>query len=1200
MKLNIPIYVEERRQEAGERHFFARPLFFAEPCRRGGQLKGTLTRLKSEIQKELNQFGRQGRQDKLVEWSYHPPFKEEILDLTLRLKNSTQRGRFLFVLLDSFEHTVAFTPGLAEFAFELHRGQKLEDRAVEVLTHHFRALEKQDPEFTVQIREYSLSGPARVEVMELDVPMTTRLPDPPPDLFAILAEEPILTGREELEKAGRCLDGLYPDELERAILREAEVEELSRLLTAPDRRPVLLVGPPKCGKTTLIHEYIHRKGHLRKPRHEATGQVWLLSPARLVSGMSCLGQWENRMLAILSHAAQRSQILYFDDLLGLFLAGISAQSNLSVAHLLKNFLEKRTFRMLAEITPAAFRILQERDRSFADLFHILPVRETTPVETRKIAIAIQRQLENQHQCRFSLEVIPAVLDLQARYASELAFPGKAAGFLRQLAVKFARNDITRREVLDEFQQKSGLAGCFLDQREVLSKADVMRRMGFQVKGQTAALEALAEVLAIARARLNDPSRPLASLLFLGPTGVGKTECAKAAARFLFNDPARLVRFDMNEYGEPGSAARLVGSFNQPEGLLTSAIRRQPFAVVLLDEIEKAHPEVFDLLLGVLGEGRLTDALGRTASFAQCVIILTSNLGTRDARSSLGFNASGILQDQVYREAAEKYFRPEFFNRLDRIIPFHALTREHLNSIASRVLWSVLGRSGLARRRCLVSVQPEARQWLVDQGFQPALGARALKRILERQLVQPVARRLAALEPRRVTLIDISLGQGELATLTRSIPEAERIVIPGLEIQAMEVARLLAQARKALQRMDCQLDAIQPSTPLNLFALDTGQRHYFAARDQASQLRNKLLALDRIWTTTQSAVPGFVQNLVPGKVQAGSKKAPLNWDAKTGPFLQDYASQLDILDYIDEIQESAVPDEAAYKQSLRNLILEIAWLESLLQPRSSQRDRCLLWFEDLCNYVDSEQDLITVLSPYRKCIETLSGYECHRWDGEIKELRDASGKCEEELSRLNPDIPEAQARRRQIEENKRALDLRIQTRCQCLLVTGPNSAGLLRAETGAILFRSYLSSLLDDDQLLMVQVHSIPLEDGQDVWAALAAFRQLRETGRPAGTGGSGQELASRAQVGPIIRMLGCLSGEAAEVIPSSEVVGPASDAEAQNDLVDLRSGWWLKGDKAIASGFLYVLLSRLPLPEEFRQGADQAKPLAGAGGEKPV
>ena len=201
--------------------------------------------------------------------------------------------------------------------------------------------------------------------------------------------------------------------------------------------------------------------------------------------------------------------------------------------------------------------------------------------------------------------------------------------------------MTRGDVLDEFRLQSGLSLSFLDGQVRLAREKIVAALTAKIIGQQPALDAAADVIAIAKARLNDPERPLGTLLFLGPTGVGKTQCAKAIAAYLYGSADHLLRFDMNEFVEPGSAARLVGTFGQPDGLLTAAVRRRPFAVILLDEIEKADPEVFDLLLQVLGEGRLTDAHGRLADFTNTIIILTSNLGVRESQGNFDFRRGAI-------------------------------------------------------------------------------------------------------------------------------------------------------------------------------------------------------------------------------------------------------------------------------------------------------------------------------------------------------------------------------------------------------------------------------------------------------------------------------------------------------------------------------------------------------------------------------
>lgn len=351
-----------------------------------------------------------------------------------------------------------------------------------------------------------------------------------------------------------------------------------------------------------------------------------------------------------------------------------------------------------------------------------------PLDCATARRVVERQLELRYGVRFQLETLPAIIDLQRRYVRDAAFPGKAAGLMKRLAAKFGAESedasferrrtvpISQESVFEFFRQQSGLPLSFLDQRTRLERGQIVSALRERFVGQPQAVNAAVEIISIARARLNDTSRPLATLLLLGPTGVGKTEFARSLAGCLFGSAERLLRFDMNEFVSPTAVPLLAGTFSQPDGLLTAAVRRQPFAVLLFDEIEKAHPNVFDLLLQVLGEGRLTDARGRTTDFSNTLILLTSNLGTQRSESSLGFGGGAEAVGHLAIRAAEQFFRPEFFNRIDRVIPIERLSRADVQGIARHLLTGVLRREGLVRRQCVLNSSPAVIAWIVEQGW----------------------------------------------------------------------------------------------------------------------------------------------------------------------------------------------------------------------------------------------------------------------------------------------------------------------------------------------------------------------------------------------------------------------------------------------------------------------------------------------------
>ena len=844
MLLSIPVLATENKQPNQPAPIVVvRPLFALQTVEQGNSLQRALAKLNQNLRESYDEIGKNPRHDSLAWMAFSPLLSSKLLQFRLFLSSQTFDCKYLFVQFDAFGKRIAYTPNVLRLWFEIERGEDLQSRAVEVLTEHFKILERRDGKNSQNPTAFSYTSKAFVTTLDLNLSLPQKYQKPENNLLAMFGGGGggKMDGARELRRVGRCLDSLYPNDLERAVGRDAETRELTKLLESRDKRPVIIIGKSQAGKTNLLHEYVFGQAARRKQTRAGERLVWLVSPPRLISGMSFVGQWENRLTAILKEAKLREHLLYFDDLLGLFLAGVSAGSDLNVAQVLKPYLERRNVRAVAKITPEAWRVVQEKDRSFAELFHVFRLSETGDDKTLKITLAARRELESQFNCRFEMDALPTALDLQRRYNREASFPGKAASFLRQIANKFQDKSISRDDVLREYEAKSGMRVAFLDDRSKLEKSEIIAKIAEGVIGQKAAVEAAADVISIAKSRLNDSHRPLASFLFLGATGVGKTEAAKQIAAYLYGAGEKLLRFDMNEFVSSFDVARLVGTFDQPEGLLTAAIRREPFAVVLLDEIEKAHSDVFNLLLQVLGDGRLTDAHGRTADFSNAIIVLTSNLGAREANVKLGFRETNETNQSVYRQAAQKFFRPEFFNRLDRIVPFENLRREDVERIARIQMQKVFARDGFIRRNCRLELEPTAIQKIVDEGYDPQSGARALKRAIEKNLIQPVAARLAALKSSVPTIIKISHISGEFLTEVEEIKPLAAANNIRATRDFSDIQTELDKIEDALNRIEDAIDNLKPSGEIT--PNDENQARYFLVMEYVKRVERMVERAD---------------------------------------------------------------------------------------------------------------------------------------------------------------------------------------------------------------------------------------------------------------------------------------------------------------------------------------------------------------------
>ncbi|MDV3241083.1 MAG: ATP-dependent Clp protease ATP-binding subunit ClpA [Methylocaldum sp.] len=565
------------------------------------------------------------------------------------------------------------------------------------------------------------------------------------------------------------------------IGRKGEIERTIQVLCRRRKNNPLLVGEAGVGKTAIAEGLAKKIVDKEVPEVLSESTIYALDLGSLVAGTKYRGDFEKRLKALLAQLKKEpNSILFIDEIHTIIGAGSASGGVMDASNLIKPVLASGELRCIGSTTYQEYRGIFEKDRALARRFQKIDIHEPTVDETYHILRGLKSRFEKHHDVKYSLAALRTAAELSDRYITDRHLPDKAIDVIDEAGASQRLLPVSRRkkligtlEIEDIVSKIARIPPKTVSTNDKDKLRDLEKNLKMLVFGQDEAISTLASAIKLSRAGLREVQKPIGCFLFAGPTGVGKTEVTRQLAKVL---GIELIRFDMSEYMERHTVSRLIGAppgyvgFDQG-GLLTEEVNKHPHAVLLLDEVEKAHTDVFNLLLQVMDHGTLTDNNGRKADFRNIILIMTTKAGASEGgRPSIGFTQQDHSTDSM--KVIERMFSPEFRNRLDAIIQFKPLNLDIIGQVVDKFMFEL--ESQLAEKRVSVVLEPDAREWLAEHGFDPSMGARPMARVIQENIKKPLADEILFGKLSEGGVVRISVEDGQLAFTIEGVHEAAEV------------------------------------------------------------------------------------------------------------------------------------------------------------------------------------------------------------------------------------------------------------------------------------------------------------------------------------------------------------------------------------------------------------------------------------------